>query len=431
MRNKILALLLSAVTLFTSWSLSANTITAPADESDFLPVLRFVVASDSHIDAICDARTRRIQRVLTLAYSDAAQDPSYKTLDAAVFAGDLTDNGRKDQYLGFKAAVDSVLRPETAFLAVVAKSHDGYSMGKRSLPFYERLTGNDADFHTVIKGFHFIGLSASKTNGDHYSDYQRTWLRAQLAEAAADDPQKPIFVTHHEHVLDTVYGSTEEDGWGIDYFRDIFCEYPQIVHFSGHSHYPINDPRSIWQGAFTAVGTGALYYAELTVDGENRVHPENYGNMAQTWIVEVNAENDVRLRGFDALAAEQLCAYTVHQPADPNAREHTPALQQSRAKAPAFPANAAVGLQGALGVWNVTFPAAQSTDGTIVFLYRVRVLGSDGQEKSTKKLVNNYWQADDYETVSLRVQASAGDTICITAENAYGMQSEPLQTVIR
>lgn len=429
----ILSLLVSLATFVLSLVSPFNAVTAPKDDDDFAPVLRFVIASDTHIGAVGDVRCHRIQKILSLAYSEARQNKSYQKLDAAVFAGDLTDDGRYDEFIGFRAAVDSVRKKdETEFLAVVAKSHDGKTLDKKSLEVYATMSGMDTDFHTVINGFHFIGLSASKAQGDHYSAYQREWLREQLQAAAADDPEKPIFVTHHEHVLDTVYGSTAEDGWGIDYFKDIFAQYPQIVHFSGHSHYPINDPRSIWQGAFTAVGTGAVYYAELTVDGENCVHPTHSRRIAQAWIVEVSAQNEVRLKGYDALSGELLCKYTLRDLTNTRARAYTPEQQQSASSAPAFSSDASVAVRKRTsGKVNVTVPAAQSTDGNIIFIYRLTVKDADGNVIDEQKLVNDYWLANSYKKISFTAAAQSGCTVSVIAENAYGMQSEALTAQVK
>ena len=425
--KKILSLIVSLATFVLSLVAPFNNVSAPKDDDGFEPVLRFVIASDTHISAIGDVRCHRIQKILSLAYNDAKQNKSYPNLDAAIFAGDLTDDGRYDEFIGFRSAVDSVRKKnETQFLAVVAKSHDGKTLDKQSLSLYESLSGMDSDFHVVINGFHFIGLSASKTQGDHYSEYQRTWLHEQLTAAAAADPQKPIFVTHHEHVKDTVYGSSDVDGWGIDYFKDIFAEYPQIIHFSGHSHYPLNDPRSIWQGAFTAVGTGAVYYAELTVDGENCVHPKYSRSIAQAWVVEVNAQNEVRMKGYDALSGTLLCKYTLHDVANMRVREYTPEQQQAKASAPAFASNAAVSVRKTIGGFNISVPAAESTDGSIIFIYRLKITDASGSILDEQKLVNDYWRADCYKTIRFTTDAPSGSTVSVIAENAYGMQSEAL-----
>ncbi len=63
-------------------------------------------------------------------------------------------------------------------------------------------------------------------------------------------------------------------------------------------------------------------------------------------------------------------------------------------------------------------------------LVGVRVTARDGTEKQARYVVNDYWKADTYKTVTFRVRADVGDTVTVTAENAYGMASQPLQTEI-
>lgn len=397
------------------------------DTSDFTPVLRFFIASDSHVASMGDVEALRMQKSIKTAYKIAETDEEYKKLDAVIFAGDITDDGRSDQFLGFKAAARSMLKDSTQLMAVLAKSHDGSTMGKKSLEYYSSLSDKETDFHNVVNGYHFIGLSASKTEGDHYSEYQRVWLKNQLDSAVADDPTKPIFVIHHEHVLNTVYGSRENEGWGMDYFRDILVQYPQIVDFSGHSHYPLNDPRSIWQDEFTAVGTGALYYTELTVDEDRTVHPDGYRNVSNFWIVEVDAGNRIRLRGIDLMAQEKLVEYIIDNPADPANREYTVEKQIARSSAPAFEDDN-LKLDNSFGEYKVTFKAAKSTDGMPVFLYRAYVYAENGTLISQHRLITEYYNAgvQNEFTINLGKVDVAGFRVEVVAENVYGMQSEAL-----
>jgi hypothetical protein len=51
--------------------------------------------------------------------------------------------------------------------------------------------------------------------------------------------------------------------------------YPNAVAFSGHSHYSLTDERSIWQGAFTSVGTSSLRYTGMEYDEHPPVGYEN------------------------------------------------------------------------------------------------------------------------------------------------------------
>lgn len=422
--------LLAFITLIMSVLAPFNAVNKAPDtkQDDFKPVIRFTVASDSHVGTAGDSGSMRVQKVFSLGYDIANKDSNYNRLDAAMFAGDLTDDGTKYQFVSFMSAVNSAINyDETKLLTVVAKSHDGYRRKNDTFTFFEGMSGENKDFHTVINGFHFIGISASKNADEHYTENQREWLTAQLDEAVKDDPSKPVFVMHHEHVFGTVYGSREEDGWGIDYFKDIFEKYPQIVHFSGHSHYPINDPRSIWQGEFTAIGTGALKYAEFTVDGESRIHPDGYKKMAQMWLVEVDADNTIRLRGFDALCGEKLCEYYIKNPADSSARQYTPAQQKDISAAPSFADGAKLIVKKFVGGYKVTVPAAEGSENNPVFLYRVYVFNKNGEEISSQWIMNNYWNADTYESVTASVKAEKGCIVKVAAENAYGKQSEILE----
>lgn len=419
MTKSITSLPVSALTDIMTTIAPQNTFTAPEDKSDFVPVVRFLVMSDTHIDSFADVGCSRIQKAISLGYSDAQSDSIYKSLDAVMFCGDITNNGHESEYLAFKCTIDSVLRDETRLLAILAKNHDCWGpMGRGALSYFSSLTGLDNDWHHVVNGYHFIGISVSPdSNYLYYDPKQISWVKEQLDKAVANDPEKPIFVTHHEHVSGTVYGSGGNE-WGVDYLKSVFEAYPQIIHFSGHSHYPMNDPRSIWQGSFTAIGTGAIKYMEFTVDGKKSVHPDHYKETGQTWIVEVSAQNEVRLRGYDVYSEAHLCEYVIKEPANSAKRQFTPEKQEADSSAPAFPD---------LGSRRyVTVPAAKSTDGNIVFLYRAIVFDENGNEIDNVYKVNNYWSYPTYDSVTLAVNAPQGCTIKVFAENAYGMRSEPL-----
>ncbi len=70
---------------------------------------------------------------------------------------------------------------------------------------------------------------------------------------------KPFFFAQHRHPGNTVYGPW---AWGNDRGASTKAleRYPNAVAFSGHSHYSLTDERSVWQGAFTSIGTSSLSY---------------------------------------------------------------------------------------------------------------------------------------------------------------------------
>ena len=428
--KKLLCCLLCCLLLI---GCAAPAFAASADE-DFTPVIRFVACSDTHISDSNDTNEHRIQAMMELAYGIADSDPNYTALDALLIAGDLTNDGTKTEFDRFWAAVSGALREGTQFLGVVAKNHDGYEMKRAELrAYYNALTTNDADFHTVINGYHFIGLSASENDAAHYDAGQLSWLKEQLDAATAEDPQKPVFFMHHEHVRGTVYGSSQYDGWGITKFTSILNQYPQVVDFSGHSHYPLNDPRSIWQGNFTAVGTGAITYSEFTIDLYRAYHPADSRATANCWIVELDAASNMRLRGYDVNEGVLLCEEVLKNPADPANRDYTPAKREAASKPPVFDDSAALTLEPGFGTCTVTAPAAQSEDGLPVVLYRVNVKDSLGMTVAKTWILPGYYRAIPQETVSETLtDLPAGEyTVSVVAENAYGMQSAPLQASVK
>ncbi len=421
--NGIIAFFLSFLTFLASITSIFVSPEAPEDTSDFTPVMRFIISSDSHVVTVGDTQTTRIEEMIKLGYEIAENDKEYNKLDAVLMAGDITDDGTKLGFASFKAAQDAVLKDGTKALSVIAKSHDSRTLGNPGAgEYFTEITGQPTDFHEVINGFHFIGLSASATDGDHYSEYQREWLTEQLNAAVKDDPLKPIFVMHHEHVANTVYGSSDFDGWGVNYFADIFKSYPQIVHFSGHSHYPINDPRSIWQGEFTALGTGGLYYVELTVDDERTVHPQGHKKVASFWVVEVDANNRMRFRAVDLTAEEYLVEYELSSPFE---RKYLPIQQFASSKAPEFKEDTALTVKGK----KVTFAAAESKDGMPIFIYRAYAVDADGNRTPVGKTLAEYYNYEVPDTVTIKLEnlPDGEYTLEVIAENCYGMQSAPIK----
>ena len=427
--KRITAIVLSLILVFACAGVSSAGSKKSAAGDEFIPVLRFIAASDTHVRDDSDENYRRIGLMTDIAYRTAESNTNYNKLDALVIAGDLTNDGTKTEFDRFAATIKNSLKGDTKFLGVVAKNHDGYEMKRTELrDYYKTETGNDADFHTVINGYHFIGLSASPNDLKHYDKNQLKWLEEQLDAATAEDPLKPVFFIHHEHNRDTVYGSSLYDGWGVTFFNDILKKYPQVVDFSGHSHYPLNDPRSLWQGKFTAIGTGAIYYSEFTIDKVRTYHPDDSGQTATFWIVEVDASNRIRLRGIDTLADECLVEYILDNPANPDNREYTPEKRKAASKAPVFDEGTELTVTPKAGGCIAKVPVAKSTDGMPVVLYRIKATDKLGVTKAESWTLPKYYIATEQNEIELTVSGlPKGDyTISVVAENAYEMDSEPV-----
>lgn len=401
-------------------------------KKDFIPVFRVVICSDSHIEGIGTPGYYRLKKAIDYSLDYASKDKDYNRIDSFFIAGDITNRGTKEEFDAFKELYDYGTGKGLSFLCTVAKGHDSIAMGKKSLEYYTSLTNQETDFHRVIGGYHFIGISTSRMKKHFNSPFQKRWLKKELDKAVSATPDKPVFVMHHEHVKYTVYGSFDEDGWGKILFADLLKKYPNVVDFSGHSHYPVNDPRSLWQGEYTAMGTGSLKYTELTVDGEQKVHPASYESCANFLIVELDKSDNIRIIGIDCLAEKVLCEYYLKNPADKSNREYTDEKQRARSLAPTFDAAAELTVTEKGGVYTAAYPKAQSRDGKPVFIYRVFVEDEKGNTVKVRKTIPTYYlyEVADEMSTCLGMLPKGKYSIKVLAENVYGMKSEYIEKTI-
>ena len=428
----VTALILSLYTFVASFITPAFVAPVPEiSQDDFVPVMRFVATSDTHITELGDIGCQRTSAMIKTAYAISDADADYKNLDAVVFSGDITDNGQKKSFYAFAAVTNNEIREGTERLAVVAKSHDGYAFANKSLDIFTRITGQETDFHRVINGFHFIGISRSDSL-KQYTKQQVEWLDENIAAAVADDPQKPVFVFQHEHVKDTVYGSSETDGWGLDTFTDVLKKYPQAVHISGHSHFPANDPRAVWQGEFTAINDGGLAYFELAVDGKNGQFPEEKERMSQALIVEVDADNRVLVKVLDVDEGKIMREFLIDNISEENKTKYSFDSRKETASAPVFPEGSALSYEKINDKYYVTVPQANVSEDNEVFLYRIFVTDKYGTTIRKDWAFSDYFFSDMPETITFEGfrMLSKGCTVKVCAEDVWGNRSEFLEVKI-
>lgn len=429
---KIISFILSIFTALATFISPRFVAPVPeVAEDNFIPVMRFVAASDTHIKTLGDKGCQRVSKMMKTAYAVSDADKDYKNLDAVVFSGDLTDDGWFESFAAFTATTNAELHEGTERLAVVAKSHDGYMFGKNSLKVYSAMTGQETDFHRVINGFHFIGVSRSATI-NHYTDSQVEWLDAEIAKAVSENPEKPVFVFQHEHVLDTVYGSSETDGWGLDTFSDVLGKYPQAIHISGHSHFPANDPRAIWQDSFTAINDGGLSYYELAVDGKNGQFPEEKDRQTQALLIEVDADNNVLVKVLDVDAGEFTREFLIDNVTEAKKTKYNPVNRKEKSSAPVFEENAALSVESKNVKYTVTVPQATVTGDNEVFIYRISVTDKDGKEIYKAWQFSDYYFADMPESITFdSFIAFKAAKITVVAEDVWGNQSAPLTAKVQ
>ncbi|HOO25561.1 MAG TPA: metallophosphoesterase [Clostridiales bacterium] len=344
--------------------------TAPDRADD--PVLRFAVCSDIHMhEQKHDAQYNRLEQLFEYSY-EYAESQNYKSVDAFIFVGDITDSGTAKQMENVLEVVNNKMKPGTPLMCV----YDNHDVHNRTIAECEAFYGIPANEQRVINGFNFITVSYD----DNHSYASRLpSLYAQLEAAKKADPKKPIFVFNHRHIEGTVYGSTN---WGTTELSPVLNNFPQIIDFSGHSHYPVNDPRSCSQYFFTSFGCGTLFYFELERDMMTYGSvPPNAGQAAQFYIVEVYADNAVAVKPFNILTGEffkvpssysdEQLIYYIAEPSNRDSFTYT-SKRYMTADTPVWPAGAEAEISEITeNSAKVSFP--QALDFEAIHSYRVEV----------------------------------------------------------
>lgn len=409
-----------------------------ATQDDFVPVFRFAITSDTHLRTANDPRNaERLAEMFRTAYAYADNHPTYQCLDAVLLAGDIVDSGHDDEYAELNRVVSESIREGTEFITVMG-NHEYHYGGHEG---YMRNMNTELDVHKVIKGFHIIGLSTDPTDTWH-TPLQLNWLSRQLREAAKDDPEKPIFTMQHGHIWNTVYVSRS---WYTQMslpLHMVYSQYPQVVNFSGHSHGPVNNPINIWQNNYTTLGCGTLNYFEMERDIGDDTVPAGADRAAQYTIVEVDANNRVRLQPFNILTGDffktpsntddpdKQLVWQIDKPSDPKSFAYTKARKKTDS-APWFEEGAEITAQAGANDVSLTFEQAKAD--VCVYGYRIQIAKAAKPKKivAEKEIYAEYYFEPMPETQSVTIDGLEPGTDYIARViplNVWLAKGEPLTT---
>lgn len=399
-------------------------------QKDFKPALRFMVVSDIHYKDEPCVEEERMAKALQIAYRLSEESESYKKLDAVYAVGDFANSGTETQMRKFKATLDKYCKEETQYCLMMA-SHEYHGGGvEKAHELFKEIFDIPVDNHRVINGFHFISMTCS--HACEFEDDKVDFAKKALKEARKADPKKPIFFFQHPHITDTVSGSIY---WADEKFYTTFMDFPQVIDFSGHSHVPINDPRSIYQKHFTALGTGSLSYFELDeFDKYYGTVPPNKADCAQMLLVEADENGRVRIYPYDVLTDNFFpFVWEIDEPWNPESFKYTDARYKTD-KAPYFPENTILQVTDVTDKgFKLTFSQAKSDD-EYVNDYKIVV-----KEKATDTIVKQSCLWSEYyfynmpETLSITfddLDSGKDYTVDIFAGSFWNTLSKPVSTEI-
>lgn len=268
MVKKIVSMACAAATLL---GLSLGLLTGCAKEDNKVqqpvvttPLLRIGILSDVHLSRSVwgDQQHERLEKAL-LFYKQ-------KGVDGILIAGDLQENTDAGTAINnieeftdiwFSVFPDNInnLTGERVEPLFIYGNHDIGLVESEYWP--ERFGTYEEAWMKEVKGYQFVGA--------HYTKEWSETAATLVGKAEALSDGKPFFFIQHQPVKNTLYECNEGLlGTGGALF-DILKGFENCVVFSGHTHIPITDERSIWQTnskkgcRFTAVNCATTNYAYI------------------------------------------------------------------------------------------------------------------------------------------------------------------------
>ena len=419
-------------------------------DPSFVPVVRFAVTGDLHLrSASADMLSySRLESVISSAYA-FADSQSYNKLDGIFFTGDNTNNGKEDQQTYFFNYLKENVREGTVARAIMG-NHEFYATGtytessfKKAPQNFMTYSGYDSvDSHQVIGGYHFIFLSMDKYTKAEYlffSEEKLAWLKTELDKAVAEAPGKPIFLFQHEPPKGTMMGS----GGGDKGLYELLCNYPQVVDFSGHSHVAMDNPRTIWQGDFTALSTASMAYLSIYVTTEDGTvvstkASDMFGGYAtgdienavrsggMYYIVELDKDNKIRILIYNIFTGDLYGEPIMLDVSDPSKFTYTNERKQNAVK-PVFENAAVTTISDNYKNPLISLTRAECKD--VVQAYQIKIFKGDTEVNTLYRLAGaNYGEAapELLQFYLGQLKPETTYTLKISAISSWGLYSDPI-----
>ena len=422
------------------------------------PELTFGVVSDIHVTtpescALFESSLRYFKR---------------HGADAVMAPGDLTDWGLRSSLVLLKQSWDKVFAGTGVVPLFATGNHDydGWWYGDMTMEMHANGYSEDEALSKLglggqwenIMGEDFAGIRLRTVKGYQFLsgewkgfDQLGNWMKANGGELSKT---RPFFYFQHVPVNGTTADGAgrKEDNGGV---KKALSPFPNCIAFTGHTHRPFIDERSIWQGEFTAIATPSLSYAGVMRGYENGGDVRNgkstktmpmipyrrdvrggQGYLVKVWTDKVVVERiDLEEEASDAPA------WVI--PLVSGEKPYAPARREKEVPVPRFPADAdlklrTVNTDDRMGRWTIAmecvFPSAETEAGHRVFDYELKAVPKDGSEPLVKRFLSPAFAKmakyePEYQRFWFNVAELPQDreyVVEVRARNCYGKCSEPL-----
>ena len=424
-------------------------------------VFSFAAISDIHINSATGTVAQKFENALKQLKAQALLEDA-DGLDAVFAVGDIIDtgwNGKYEETNYFKAIYESVFSPTEVPMIYTPGNHDvrGWwtSSSAAEAKNIDKLLGenyfltdidtealeNEGNRHCVVNGFHVITMLPTSQNPVTFTESALKWFDETLAQVTAENPDQFVFVLTHPMIYNTVYGSDLGTYWYTKDLTDILNKYPQAVTFSGHLHFPLNDPRSIMQTGFTSLGCGSVRYMAIE-DGQyedmaGATTMLDKDEFSQGLLVQVDGNGNMRITRMDFYHEEVIGDYwTVSHPEDDGS--HLEKYSQDRGSEANNQAPVLSDLTVTLGAISgsaqpCTVRFAAGTDDEFVHHYKLVVSTKGGDVLSTYNILSDFYRHGKLSDMkkmwekNIGALPAGGDyVVSLTAYDSWGAESNTL-----
>lgn len=402
---------------------------------------RFFVGSDTHIGRNNDASSK-LKNALD-AFN--AVDPK---ADGVLLVGDVTNNGDESEYDSLMGIIGSSELGKANKVQLSMGNHE-YNQG--TMACFEEKTkekanqvlyyGTDGTNSTNINNISSLAATVIKLSAKNYvGDYteQYDMVKTALETSTAKNANAPIIVMGHHGIPNTAYVTNE---WKGNYgeMLDLFEQYPQVIHISGHSHATLEDARSIWQDdGYTAIqdGTIGAYFenekGKVNPDtGADATRPADSEIASQALRIDVLNDGTVKIYRMNLTTGKYMYenepwTFTVNS-------SERPYTSSRSSNAPNFAEDAQVTASDpSTNEVTVQFPAASAASAAnndMVHAYKIVMTPQDGGSAVTRTVFADYYEPQQKSNWSVKVNGlSAGKTydVSVTALTSFESESNAI-----